>query len=221
MVGEWISLWRRLPDQYARIVLSRFFRYCWARHINPADVTDTITDEFRQALVAEMSFFFVKDPRVNHQNLCRVWNSMIGIVDGWSEAPVFGSRATQNTTYWRPTRFPPAFWQDVDAWLAVPGPRLSPEPEPRRPPLPLKPRTLRQDRYMRCAALPACSCCEDMMSGPSPRSPISNFLLKSVAGRAALSLGAQRQQTDAVRRRRGQPAGQGSKILGEGTGRLR
>ena len=36
MVGEWAALWHRLPDKYARTVLSRFFRYGSARNIDPA-----------------------------------------------------------------------------------------------------------------------------------------------------------------------------------------
>jgi len=30
-VGEWAALWKRLPDKYARTVMSRFFRHCSAR----------------------------------------------------------------------------------------------------------------------------------------------------------------------------------------------
>ena len=141
MVGEWASLWRRLPDKYARTVLSRFFRYCSARHINPADVTDTITDEFRQALVEES---FVKDPRVNHQNLCRVWNSMIGVVDGWPEVRLAVPRYAEHYIMAADT-FPPAFWQDVDAWLA--NQAHADLLNLNAPPRPLRPRTLRQYRY--------------------------------------------------------------------------
>jgi integrase len=141
MVGEWKSLWRLLPDKYARTVLSRFFRYCSARHINPVDVTDMITDEFRQALVEES---FVKDPRVNHQNLCRVWNSMIGVVDGWPEVRLAVPRYAKHYILATDT-FPAAFWQDVDAWLASQA--HTDLLNLKAPPRPLKPRTLRQYRY--------------------------------------------------------------------------
>ena len=141
MVGEWKSLWRLLPDQYARTTFSRFFRYCSARHINPADVTDSITDEFRQALVEES---FVKDPRVNHQNLCRVWNSMIGVVDGWPAVRLAVPRYAQHYILAADT-FPPAFWQDVDAWLA--NQAHADLLNLNAPPRPLRPRTLRQYRY--------------------------------------------------------------------------
>jgi integrase len=141
MVGEWASLWNRLPDKYARTVLSRFFRYCSARHIIPADVTDIIADEFRQALVEES---FVKNPRVNHQNLCRVWNSMIGVVDSWPEARLAVPRYAKHYILAADT-FPATFMKDVDAWLA--NQAQADLLNLNAPPRPLKPRTLRQYRY--------------------------------------------------------------------------
>ena len=82
MTGEWGTLWERLPDKYARTVFSRFFRYCSARGVEPAAVDDFVATQFLQALTDET---LVKDPRVNHQNLCRVWNRMRGLVPGWPD----------------------------------------------------------------------------------------------------------------------------------------
>jgi hypothetical protein len=121
-------------------------------------VTDTITDEFRQALVEES---FVKDPRVNHQNLCRVWNSMIGVVDGWPEVRLAVPRYAEHYIL-APDTFPAAFWQDVDAWLA--NQAHADLLNLNAPPRPLRPRTLRQYRYEGAASL-ACLCCEGMMPG--------------------------------------------------------
>ena len=53
MVNDWLVLWDRLPDKYARTIFSRFFRYCSALGIDPSDVTDAIADQFRQSLVDE------------------------------------------------------------------------------------------------------------------------------------------------------------------------
>jgi hypothetical protein len=82
MAGEWARLWRKLPDKYARTSFSRFFRYCSARGLGPSDVDDTVARGFLDALMEES---FIKNPRVTHQNLCRRWNAMIGVVPGWPE----------------------------------------------------------------------------------------------------------------------------------------
>ena len=68
----WEQLWRRLPDKYARSCFSRFFRYCSAGNIDPRAVTDAMTASFLAALETET---LVRQPRINHQNLCRVWES--------------------------------------------------------------------------------------------------------------------------------------------------
>ena len=141
MVGDWLVLWEHLPDKYARTNFSRFFRYCSALGIDPSDVTDSIAGQFRQALVDKS---FVKDPRVNHQNLCRLWNRMIGVVPNWPERRLAVPCYTNHYIF-PPEAFPPALWADVDAWLRRQAHddilALDASPEP------LAPRTIKQYRY--------------------------------------------------------------------------
>jgi len=141
MVGEWAALWSRLPDKYARTAFSRFFRYCSARGLRPVDVDDTVAREFLEALTEES---FIKDPRVTHQNLCRRWNSMIGVVPGWPEIKLSVPRYAQHYIL-PPDIFPAAFQHDVDAWLS--NQAQDDILNLNAPPRPLKPRTLRQYRY--------------------------------------------------------------------------
>ena len=141
MVGDWLVLWDRLPDKYVRTNFSRFFRYCSALGIDPNDVTNSIADQFRQALVDES---FVKDPRVSHQNLCRLWNRMIGVVPNWPERRLAVPRYADHYIL-PPEVFPPALWADVDAWLRrqAHDDILALD----APPEPLAPRTIKQYRY--------------------------------------------------------------------------
>jgi hypothetical protein len=82
MVGQWVVLWKQLPNKYAKTTFSRFFRYCSARRLGPGNVDDAVAKEFLKALIQES---FIKNPRVTHQNLCRGWNAMVGAVLGWPE----------------------------------------------------------------------------------------------------------------------------------------
>jgi integrase len=141
MVGEWAILWERLPDKYARTALSRFFRYCSARGLDPRRVSDSVAQEFHVALTEEC---FIKDPRVTHQNLCRVWNSMIGVVAGWPDVRLTVPRYARHYIRAADT-FPASFWQDVDAWIARQG--HDDILDLNAPPRALRPRTLRQYRY--------------------------------------------------------------------------
>jgi hypothetical protein len=77
---EWQALWRRLPDRYARTTLSRFFRYCSAQGVQPVLVTDEVAASFLTPLETET---LVKQPRVVHQNVARLWNRMRAQVPGW------------------------------------------------------------------------------------------------------------------------------------------
>ena len=95
MTGEWGTLWECLPDKYARTVFSRFFRYCSARGVESAAVNDFVATQFMRALTDET---LVKDPRVNHQNLCRVWNCMRGLVPGWPDVTLTVPHYTDHYT---------------------------------------------------------------------------------------------------------------------------
>jgi integrase len=141
MRGEWAELWTHLPDKYARTAFSRFFRYCSARGLGFGDVNDAVSQEFLEALTEES---FIKDPRVVHQNLCRVWNSMIGVVPGWPRIRLSVPRYAEHYIL-APEALPATFWRDVDAWLA--NQAHDDLLDLNAPPRALKPRTLRQYRY--------------------------------------------------------------------------
>jgi len=141
MIGKWGTLWKRLPDKYARTVFSRFFRYCSARGVEPAAVDDLVATQFMQALTDET---LVKAPRVNHQNLCRVWNRMQGLVPGWPDVALTVPRYTDHYSLpW--SSFPGSFREDVESYLAslANDDILDLNSAPR----PLKPRTLKAYRY--------------------------------------------------------------------------
>jgi len=141
ITGEWATLWERLPNKYARTVFSRFFRYCSARGIEPAAVHDGVATQFLQALIDET---FVEKPRVNHQNLCRVWNRMRGVVAGWPDVSLTLPRyADHYTLPW--SSFPASYREAVEAYLASLG--AADILDLNAPPRPLKPRTLKAYRY--------------------------------------------------------------------------
>jgi integrase len=125
----------------ARTAFSRFFRFGSARGLIPGSVDDAVAQGFLKALIEES---FIKNPRVTHQNFCRAWNSMIGVVPGWPENWLSVPRYAKHYILAQEA-FPAAFWQDVDAWLA--NQAQDDLLNLNAPPRPLKPRTLRQYRY--------------------------------------------------------------------------
>jgi integrase len=80
MSDEWQLLYDALPGRYAKTALSRFMRYCSKQKILPGDVNDAIAARFLDALVRES---LIKNPKVTHQTVCRVWNQMADAVDRW------------------------------------------------------------------------------------------------------------------------------------------
>ena len=137
----WMTLWKKLPDKYARTCFSRFFRYCAAGNIDPRDVTDAVTASFLAALETET---LVRQPRINHQNLCRAWNRMIRTVPGWPQVRLSVPRYADHYIL-APEVFPAAFWQDVDAYLA--NQALDDPLNLNAPPRALHARTLKAYRY--------------------------------------------------------------------------
>jgi integrase len=141
LAPEWKELWDALPDKYARTASSRFFRYCSAQGITPAQVTDQIATAFLTALRDET---FVKDPKVTHQNLCRLWNRMSCVVPGWPDVVIKVPRyADHYILPW--TVFPASFRKDVERYLAhlAHDDILSLDAPPRR----LRNRTIEGYRY--------------------------------------------------------------------------
>jgi hypothetical protein len=85
MNAEWKSLYDQLPGRYERTALSRFIRYCSRQGLRPADVNDEALEGYLSALNEES---LVKEPRTNHQTVCRLWNMMVEVVEGWPPTTV-------------------------------------------------------------------------------------------------------------------------------------
>jgi integrase len=113
MTLEWKALGDTLPDKYARTALSRFFRYCSAQGIAPTNMTNETATSFLNALKDET---LVKDPKVTHQNMCRVWNRMLSVVPGWPDVVLEVPRyADHYILPW--TTFPTPLREDVERYL--------------------------------------------------------------------------------------------------------
>jgi len=113
MNAVWQDLFDRLPHKYARTELSRFFRYCSARGIAPEAVDDVVSGAFLVALVDES---LIKRPKIRHQSMCRLWNRMPCLVEGWPDVVLEVPRYRQ--TYgvaW--ATFPASLHNDVLAYL--------------------------------------------------------------------------------------------------------
>jgi integrase len=82
---EWQALYDQLPDHYSKAGLSRFIRYCSRQKICPTDVNEEVLNGYLTALADES---LIKDPRTNHQTVCRLWNKMVVLVSGWPSMTV-------------------------------------------------------------------------------------------------------------------------------------
>jgi len=82
MSDTWRNLYDALPGRYERTALSRFIRYCSKQGILPADVDDEVSADYLVVLEQES---LVKYPRRDHQTVCRIWNNMMVLVEGWPQ----------------------------------------------------------------------------------------------------------------------------------------
>ena len=89
MSDDWQALYDALPGRYEKTALSRFMRYGSKQGIAPDEVDDAVTASFLEALEQES---LVKHPKRDHQTVCRVWNKMIDVVDGWPQAELIVPR---------------------------------------------------------------------------------------------------------------------------------
>lgn len=141
MSPQWLALWQQLPSKYDHTSMSRLFRFCSGRHIQPAEVTDAVMDAFEDALRVET---LIKDPRVTRQNACRAWNRLAGTVPGWPQVGLIVPRYAD--IYILPwSAFPASFAADVNRHLS----RLEQVDllDLNAPPRALRRRTLENYRY--------------------------------------------------------------------------
>lgn len=109
----WQDLHDRLPNSYARTELTRLMRYCSVRGVTPRDMDDRVSADFLDALVEES---LIKRPRIRHQSMCRLWNRMVGQVEGWPQVHLAVPRYRE--TYGLPWEaFPASLAADVERYL--------------------------------------------------------------------------------------------------------
>ncbi len=128
----WATLMGVLPQQRARLGLSRFMHYCSRHGIAPEEVDETTFDRFRTALETEST---ASSPQKLHRTAVAQWNLAVGAVPGWP-----GTRTTlprNGRTYslaW--SAFPQSFVTDVEAFLgrsSSTGPFADEYVRPQRP----------------------------------------------------------------------------------------
>ena len=109
----WKQLSEALPNKRAKIGLSRFIRFCAARGIEPADVTQTVFDAFFKALQMQT---VIRSPAHSYRTTCLEWNSAGGVVPGWP--PLRAVLLEDERRYaldW--SAFPASFRGDADAYF--------------------------------------------------------------------------------------------------------
>lgn len=118
LTTEWDGLRLLLAgNTYALSELSRFMRFCSARGIAPSMVSDTVSQEFLDAIDAES---LIANPRTRHQSMCRVWNQMIKEhgQDGWPQLQLSVPSYDQRQYRIGPDLVSAAIKNDIDAYLA-------------------------------------------------------------------------------------------------------
>jgi hypothetical protein len=82
LTDEWQILYDLINNTYHQSALSRLMRYCSAGDITPGAMSDQVAVDYLAALEAES---LIKDPRTNHQTVCRVWNQCAETIDTWPD----------------------------------------------------------------------------------------------------------------------------------------
>jgi hypothetical protein len=149
----WAALFAQLQSKFDRCSLTRFFRFCSERAIEPDAVDPTVVDGFRHYLETEDAF--ARDPAALLRDLTRVWNHHAAMTEGWPDVQLTLPRSER---FWSLPwdKFPPSLQADTGAWLAQ---QAGNDPlDEFAPPKPLKPATLtarRQQVRMWASALVA------------------------------------------------------------------
>ena len=118
MSSEWKRLYDLVPGKYERGGLSRFIRFCSRQGIRPADVNDEVLQGYLTALTEES---LAKDPRTNHQTVCRLWNKMVEAVAGWPQTTVTVPRYDDRLYSIGDEHFHPTLLAEIEAYLSFLG----------------------------------------------------------------------------------------------------
>jgi integrase len=115
---EWQLHYDKLTDKYVRSGLSRFMKFCSKQGVRPADVKDQAFEDYHIALDEES---LVKDPRINHQTACRLWNQMVDVVEGWPQTIVTVPRYDDRLYSIGDEHFQTSLLAEIDAYLLFLG----------------------------------------------------------------------------------------------------
>jgi integrase len=138
----WVALRQRIGECGDAARLSSLMRYCSGKDILPADVTETVLDEY-MAYRAATTRLATDDAA--RRSIARSWNRCIGKVQGWpsralDEPPIKGADGPSLSD------FPPKLREDIESYLAGLGrARRSANGKRRRPCKPSSIRTRRAE----------------------------------------------------------------------------
>jgi integrase len=114
MVPVWAALAERLPDHFARTVLSRLMRWCSAEGIAPEDVDQTVIERFGRILCEDS---FHGHPLDVWQRTVGGWNRAVGTIPGWPQVRLEPPPPAREAYVLPLTAFPVTFQADVALWL--------------------------------------------------------------------------------------------------------
>lgn len=115
LTPEWQSHYYQIADTYRRAALSRFMRFCSSSGIAPCAVSDQVATDYLEALEAES---LIKDPRVNHQTVCRTWNQCADDIDNWPDVHLSVPRYEERIYAIGDDLINPLLLQEIDEYAA-------------------------------------------------------------------------------------------------------
>jgi integrase len=121
-LSEWQAIWALLTDAEKRQI-SRFFRFASSRCVTVEMVDDVFSRAFLDHLA---NATLTKQPKVAHQNACRVWNRLCARLP--EHLPGFVGKPLEVPGYMQQLclpkeRFPVPLWQEFEAFLKLQGQR--------------------------------------------------------------------------------------------------
>jgi integrase len=135
MSTEWVKLWGLIDGEtYFKTELSRFFHYCSKQKIAPSNVTDAVSQDYLGALEDET---LIKNPKVRHQSVCRVWNKCSQSYKdaGWPQAMLTVPKYDERLYGINESLVPESIQKDLEQYLTYlsGGDPFSAHPKPFKP----------------------------------------------------------------------------------------
>jgi hypothetical protein len=141
--AEWVQLRETIDAGPLRWRLSRFMAFCSSADVVPAEVNDTVIEQFR---IVVRDCEEVNKPENLVRLTIREWNHLAATLPHWPKVTLFLPPRRISRWTIEPQKFSKSFRQDVDRWLD----RLSNvDPEAEEGPIrPLRPASLRHHRHL-------------------------------------------------------------------------